>query len=221
MTVEQVYERFIIKINKNAQTDNIQSDRGRFVELYNENCDKWLEWTLEKRNEDDVRYAQPLLIPLKKIEPSVTEKTIQKFKLPSDYFDLVVVSAMADSDCCKGEKIDLYEAKGENIDFYLQDQFNKPSFDFRESTYYLASNEVVVFIDDFKITNINLTYYRYPVKIALKNPEDPESGFQDGIEFLLDDKVIDRIVSMCATDFDLNNDNQKYQAQKQGVSTKF
>ena len=222
MTVDEVYERFIIKINKNAQTDNIQADRGRFAELYNEAKNKWLEWVLEKRNEDDVRYAQPLLKPLHPITPSQTFKTNQKFKLPEDYFDLVTVSAMADSECCKGQKITLYEAKGENIDLYLEDEFNKPSFDYRESSYYIASDEVVVFRDEeFTITNINLTYYRYPVSIELIDPEDPESSFVSSTTFLLDDKAIDRIVSIAAADFSLNNDNQKFQAEKQRVVSKF
>lgn len=221
MNIEEVYDRFIIKINKNAQTDNIQCDRGRFVELYNENKNKWLEWTLEKRNEDDIRYAQVLLNTSKEITSSIKKENSQEFSLPEDYFDLVNVNARASSDCCEREKIDLYEVKAENIDLELQDEFNKPSFDFRESLYQIASDKVIVYIDDFTIDKILLSYYKYPTKIELKNPEDPESGFKSGINILLDDKVIDRIVSMCASDFALNNDNPKYQAENQRVVQKF
>lgn len=221
MVLEEVYGRFIIKINKNAQTDNIQCDRGRFVEIYNEEKNKWLEWTLEKRNEDDVRYAQVLLVNNKPIKPSVTNDDSQEFELPEDYFDLVGASAIASSECCEKQKLDLYELKGENKNLQLQDEASKPSFDYRESLYQIASNRVIVYRDDFTIDNINLSYYKYPTKIELQNPEDPESGFKAGIKLLLDDKVIDRIISMCAASFDLNNDNQKYQAGKQRVVSKF
>lgn len=220
MISEEVYGRFIIKINKNAQTDNVQCDRGRFVEIYNEEKNKWLEWTLEKRNEDDVRYAQVLKILNKKINPDKKNKNSQEFKLPEDYFDLLKVSAIASSDCCEKQELDLYELKGENTLLELQDESSKPSFDYRESLYELASDKVVVYTDDFTIDNINLSYYRYPVKLELEVPEDPESGFKD-VQLLLDDKVIDRIISMCAASFDLNNDNQKFQAGKQRVVSKF
>lgn len=221
MILEEVYGRFIIKINKNAQTDNIQCDRGRFVEIYNEEKNKWLEWTLEKRNDDDIRYAQILLVHDKEITSSKTNDDSQEFKLPEDYFDLVSTSAIASSKCCQKQKLDLYELKGENKNLELQDESSKPSFDYRESLYQLASNYVIVYKNDFTIDNIKLSYYKYPIKIELQNPEDPESGFKEGITLLLDNKVIDRIISMCAASFDLNNDNQKFQAGKQRVASKF
>ena len=221
MVSEEVYGRFIIKINKNAQTDNIQCDRGRFVEIYNEEKNKYVEWTLEKRNEDDVRYIQALLIPHETITSSKVNNDSQEFDLPELYFDLADVYAIASSDCCEKQKIDLYEIKAENISLELQDESSKPSFDYRESLYQIASDKVVVYKNDFTIDNINLSYYRYPVEIELQDVEDPESGFKAGIEFLLDDKAIDRIISMCAASFDLNNDNQKFQADKQRVVSKF
>ncbi len=221
MVLEEVYGKFIIKINKNAQTDNIQCDRGRFVEIYNEEKNKWLEWTLDKRNDDDIRYAQILLTLGEVIFSSKVNIDSQEFKLPKEYFDIADVYAIATSDCCEKQKIDLYELKAENTSLELQDESSKPSFDYRESLYQIASGNILVYKDDFTIDNIKLSYYKYPTKIELQNQEDPESGFKAGITLLLDNKVIDRIISMCAASFDLNNDNQKFQAGKQRVVQKF
>lgn len=221
MTAEELYGRFIIKINKNAQTDNAQCDRGKFVEIYNEEKNKWLEWTLEKRNEDDIRYAQPLKITDHSIKASKKSDNTQRFGLPGNYFDLVSVYAIASTDCCEGQRIDLYELKAENKNEILQDENNKPSFDYRESWYELSSNAIIVYTDDFKIDNIKLSYYRYPIEMELEAPEDPESEFKNDIKFLLDNKVLDRILTMCSASFELNNNNQKYQADLQRTVQKF
>ncbi len=221
MVSEEVYGRFIIKINKNAQTDNIQCDRGRFAEIYNEEKNKWLEWTLEKRNEDDVRYAQALLILEDTLKLKQVGETFDQFVLPKNYFDLTDAYALASSDCCERQKIDLYELKAENASLEIQDESSKPSFDYRESLYQIASDTVSVHKDQFTIDEVKLSYYRYPVEIELRDPLDPESQFKDSEDFLLDKKVIDRIISMCAASFALNNDNQKYQAEKQRVVQKF
>lgn len=221
MTPNQIYESFIIKTNENAQTDNIAVDKGRFVRIYNESANKFVEWVLEKKNEDDIRYLQPILTT--KTETSSTKKEkYQLFKLPKDFFDLGNVSAKASSDCCSKVDIELFEIKTDNENIVIFDELMKPSIEYREAPFYLQENSVKVFKDNFTIDSVEITYYKYPQSIELVDEEDPESDFKNPDTHLeFDNKVIDRIISIAVSDNSLNTSNPRSQADKMRVITKF
>lgn len=221
MTPNQIYESFIIKTNENAQTDNIAVDKGRFVRIYNESANKFVEWVLEKKNEDDIRYLQPILTT--KTETSSTKKEkYQLFKLPKDFFDLGNVSAKASSDCCSKVDIELFEIKTDNENIVMFDELRRPSIEYREAPFYLQENSVKVFKDNFTVDSVEITYYKYPQSIELVDEEDPESDFKNPDTHLeFDNKVIDRIISIAVSDNSLNTSNPRSQADKMRVITKF
>ena len=47
MNPNTIYESFIVKANGNSVTDNVSVDKGRFVKIFNEAQNKFLE-TLKK-----------------------------------------------------------------------------------------------------------------------------------------------------------------------------
>lgn len=214
MTVEETYEQFIVKINKNAQTDGVHCDRGRFTVLYNESQIRHLEYILDRRNEDEIRYAEKFLVPDESLPIEEETETYSTSELPKDYFDFGALIADAKTDYCTKATITLNETKIENIDLVLQDEFNKPSFDYRESVFRIANGAIIAYQNDFTYNNMLLTYYRYPQKIELINNDDPESPFNTAKEIEWDDKSNNRIVDLCASRFFMNNDDQKYQAAK-------
>lgn len=221
MKAEQAYLKYQLKVEKNGTNDNIATDRGRFVLLFNESQNKFIEWILDNKNKDDIRYIEKLLVLDKKVEESKTYKNHQYFQFPKNYFDFSNVYAYASSDCCKEEKIDLFPIKEENKNEILQDEYNKPSFLWREAPYTIASNGVNIYKDvDFKFDYILLSYYRYPNQISLTSQDNPESGFTN-TEIEFDDKTVDRILSIAAGEFDLNQENSRFQLQKQRVIQKF
>lgn len=221
MTPDKLYESFIVKVNANAQTNNVAVDRGRFCLLFNEASVKFIEWNLDKKNEDDFRSIQQMLTP-KTIKQSQDKGNHQLFTLPSDYLDLETISALASSDCCSQVPITMIEIKAANEEFIISDSDTEPSIDYRETPYYLQDNKVKVFTKDFTIDSIDLIYYRYPKQIQLIDEDDPESGFRDNDQDLdFDKKALDRIISIAAADYDLNTANPKLQADKLRVSNKF
>lgn len=214
-TVETAYERYLQKVEKNITNDNISTDRGRFVMLFNESQNKFQELVLQNRGSDDVRYIQNLLILDKKISNSKKAFDHYDFEIPENYFDLADVRALASKEDCENQLIELFEMQSENINSILSDEFNKPSFKWREAPYTLNSNKVSVYVgdDDFKIDSLLMDYYRYANQISLINPENPESKFNELIKIEWDDKALDRILSICAGEFDMNENNPRFQIQ--------
>lgn len=214
MTSEQIYEQFIVKINRNAQTDFVHCDRGRFVVLYNEAQTKHLESLLQKRNEDEIRYAENFVVPNSPLLEETSEDNYTEFLLPENYFDFISAKAKASTDYCQSATLNLHETKLENVDILLDDEFNKPSFDYREAPFKIGNGKVITYQDNFTYDSVLLTYYRYPQQIALVDPEDPEAQFDETKQSEWDDKSNNRIIDSAAARFFLNNDDAKYQPTK-------
>jgi hypothetical protein len=211
--IEEAFERYKLKVEKNATTDGTATDRGRFITIFNESQNKWIESKLQNRGIDDVRYIQKFLILDKKISDS--SKTFDRFnfRLPKNYLDLADVRAKASKDKCS-DYLELFEARTENLNTLLHNEHSKPSFKWRESFYTINQNTISIYVDDdFTIDYVLLDYYRYPNQISLIDPFNPESQFNESIEIEWDDKNLDRILSICAGESQINEENPNFQLQ--------
>ena len=211
MKTSELYDRYILKSEKNSTNDGISTDRQRFIELYNEWQVRFLEYYYDLKNEDDFRYIESLLILNFKLKDSNKTREFYSFELPNNYFDLSSVYALGSKGNCKNKKLDLIEVNDINKDIYLTDEYTKPSFEYRESIYNIASTNVNVYYNDFNIDSLILSYYRYPKKLRLQNPENPESDFDDSFDIDFDDKSINRIISATVGGFDVNNNSDRWQ----------
>lgn len=215
MTTEQAYLKFQIKVNENFETSKIAVDRGRFVIILNESTNKMIENIIDSKKNDEIRYVQKVLVKDFKIPKESSTETADYFLLPSNYFDFSSAYTKATKNNCKNQRIDLFEIKDDNSIEILQDEFNDSSFIARETPFTFSENNLIVFKKDFINTELLLSYYRYPVQVKLLDDEDPESEFDTNFNPEFDDKFMDRIISMATSEYEVNNENPKYQINKQ------
>lgn len=210
-SIEQVKDRFRVKAEKNGTNDNIAFDNLIFSLLYNETQNKYLTIQLQQRGVDDVRYIQRFLI-LDRLIPNISETHNKiNFPLPKDYFDLSAVRGKAQKGNVQHEML-YKEAQTENIEELLQDEFNKPSFEWEESFYTINADNLSIYTDGtFKIGDVLLNYYRYPSQITLLDENNPESGFTPSSIIEWDDKTLDDIISLMVANSDANENNPRYQ----------
>lgn len=206
----EAYDKYGIKSEKNSVNDGLSTDKGRFAAIFNEYQNRYVEFIYERKNEDDIRYIQDVLSASNEIPYFRKVEDHYDFKLPSNYFDFSNVYGYASKGSCNNEKITLFEIKDFDKNLMLEDEFTKPSFEYRESLFTISSNFVNVYADDFVVDRIFLSYYKYPKQIQLVDPENPESDFID-MELDFDDKVIDRIISASVGGFELNNNSEAWQ----------
>lgn len=206
MKAETVYQKLLEKNNKNFINGDIVLDRGRAVFLFNEEQNKFVEWSLHKKNSFNVEDIQ-ILLNTDKLTIKDSGSNYTSFKLPDDFFSFVNVEVKASAKGCPSVNIMPIQAKPENIHELLFDENNKPSFKYRETLYTIENNTIKVFREDFSIDSIILKYYRYPKQFNVEGyiMEDNTPSSNSDPEF--DDKIVDRIISMCSTSFDINNDN--------------
>lgn len=211
-TIEQVKDRYLVKSEKNGTNDNIATDNQRFCLLYNEAQNKFLTLHLQNRGIDDVRYIQKFLTLDEKISYTSKSQDKYNFKLPKKYFDLADVRANAEKEKCK-RRINLVEVQTENLTEILQDEYNKPSFEWDEAPCTINSDRLSVYTDNFTISEILLNYYRYPSQLRLIDENSPESGFTSDSLIEWDDKSLDDIISLMVFSLDINENNPRFQLQ--------
>lgn len=212
MTTQTAFDKFQIKVNNNSETGKIAVDRGRFVLLFNEAQNRLIEYILDKKSEDDIRYIERILVQGYKLSLFKSDKSYQDYSLPKDYFDFSSLHATANKGECLDKSMTLFEIKDDDSPLILEDEYNNPSFLAREAPFSIASNKIKIYKDEtFEYNKVFLNYYKYPIQIRLVNDEDPESEFDKNFDPEFDDKFVDRIISVAAGNFELNNESQKAQ----------
>lgn len=212
MKPSEVYNRYILKAEKNSLNDGISTDKGRFLEIYNEFQIRFFEYIYDLKNEDDFRYIESLLVKEHKINDSKRSRETYSFELPKNYLDFSSAYALGSKGNCTNKKIDLpKEIKDIEKSIFLIDAYTRPSFEYRESFYTIGSGFINVFYTDFSIDSVFLSYYRYPKKLKLLNPNNPESDFDDSFDVDFDEKSINKIISAAVSGFDINNNSERWQ----------
>lgn len=213
METYKLYEKLLLKLDATG-SQNIAVDKSRAVIALNEAQSRMVEFFLSSKIDDNLRYIQKLLNTAE-INRSGVDKLTNYFDLPKDYFDFSSVVGYGSNEKCKNIKFHLYEIKNQNKDEIISDEFNKPSFTYRESPYYIAENTLKIFVDNFTMDSILLDYYRYPIQLRLIDEDNPESNFDEDYQIEFDDKLIDRIVSEAVFLIQVNNKESEFQINSQ------
>jgi hypothetical protein len=212
ITIEKAYLQFVTQVNRNATNNNVNVDKPRFIMLFNDIFNRYVEWILEKRNEDAIRYIAPLLVPNKKLSKESTKHTYDDFKLPEDYFDLANLHIHASNGSCKGVEVKAREVKVEDVEEKYNDKFQEPSLPWRDTFYHTADNKVLVYKKDFTVQEAFLSYYRYPVQVDIEGYTHSDGSPSQSVHPELDDKVIGRVLIAMSKEFSaINEDAAGYQ----------
>lgn len=214
MTPNDIFEKYLVKAEKNSTNDNFSTDRGKVALLYNELSVRVIEFYLNNRQFDSKKDIQVLLVDDKELAIMDYTDTYAYFELPEDFLDWSSARAVSSKGDCLDQDISMFELRDEDKSGVLNNSFFSPSFDYREVPYNYTKDRVKVYKESgMDIDKTFLSYYKYPIRIQLQDPENPESAFQD-VQIELPEKVVDRIVSAMVGDFKMNNSDQSFQVDK-------
>ena len=125
--------------------------------------------------------------------------------LEPKYMFYVDSYVLADKGKCKNRKIWINRdlAKHGDLQFILNNEHYKPSFEYQETFNFLASDEISIFTDGtFTPKNINISYMRYPVYINKTGyiMFDGQPSFDQDceLETYLEDELLDLTVENLA-----------------------
>ncbi len=214
MKIEEIYLKFLQKVNRNLRNDNISVDRGRFVFLINEAMLRRCEYLLDKKNEDDIRMLQRLVTYEHELKDVKKSGGVQSYKLPVDFMDFINTRVSASNSKCSKQPLQVWEAKLEDVDELMYDDFNKPSFDYRETFYTIGDDNINYYVTDFSIDKVFISYYRYPRKVDISGYIKSDGSMSVSIDPEMDDIFMERVIDSAAATFAANSENyQKFQTE--------
>ena len=182
---------------------------------FNDMSVRYVQWMLEKRNDDSLRNLSKVLVVDQSLQAGPSDSTKSQFTLPDNYLDFSNLNIVASKGSCSNKKLFTFEIKSEDEQEILSDEFNKPSFEYRETPYFFSGDSVVILKDNFTIDKALLTYYRYPAKVDIAGYLNFENQQSTSIDPEFDDKVVLKILYAMAKEFSANNgDTGKYQIEK-------
>ena len=205
------------RLNKLDSQDYDNITCWQVVESFNKAQVEWVRRQLHGVNltkegdEQSTRRKDDLQVLLNKNTISnLTDKGDYSFvSLPVDYLQWKRVDVFAKKDCCDKRRMVIYLAEEGNVSLLLRDKLKQPSFEWAETFATLIDNDINIYTNgEFNIPEVQLTYYRQPIKIQILNCSDPYTGlistsnveceFKDDIIEL----IIDEAVSILAGDIE-------------------
>jgi len=146
---------------------------------------------------------QPLTLTLK--DPNINQWVASVHDLLPKYMFYVDSYLLADKGRCKDRKIWINRdlAKHGDIQFILNNDHYKPSFEYQETFNILASDEISIFTDGtFEPVTLNIMYMRYPVYINKEGyimlDGQPSINTDCELELYLEDELLDLTVQNLA-----------------------
>ena len=88
MEIVDCYLRALQKAEENMTNGGIKLDKARFVQLFNDEQNRLVRYILDKKNEEDIRYIQKLVVYSKELDERGDKDNPEStlFSLPSDFF---------------------------------------------------------------------------------------------------------------------------------------
>lgn len=207
----EAFKIFQLKMDKLDTEDTMDISPGEFVLMYNELQNKII---IEKYRNKTTRYVDDIqgIIEMKSLEKDkdlLSNDTVTHFTLPENYFDYISSSSIASNSNCNNRVLYNFEVKQVDLNVKLNDEFNKPSFDFGETIITINKNSISVYKDEtFNIDKLNLTYYRFPKQIDIEGYIKINGDNSVNIDPELPDYLINEIIDRVVLEFQRNYKDQ-------------
>jgi hypothetical protein len=222
MTVQELYKRFLLMINKNDTNEGVNIPVGNFVLLFNSEMQRWEGEELKKDEDNiDINMIQLLWVPDADLgTPTTTTKEFIEYAVPLDYFQIYGTYSYASKDACKEVTIFNYEKKPGNIIPILQDGAAGPEFDYREAPFIVGSDKIRIYKGDYTVDKSFVNYYRLPKDIDMIGYTHFDGTESTDIDPELDDYSCVEVLEKLAVEISRQiTDGEKFQFDKDRTAT--
>lgn len=197
MTIQEAYKRFLLKINKNDTDDEVRVSPAEFVFHYNEQSLKWLGNKIATKSlNENIDDLQELLIDVELNDYRET-RTHNDFVIPEDFFQFVSAEAISNRDNCE-RYLYVHNIKPKEKNSWLQDDMNKPSFEWEETISIISGNKIQIYKSDFDVTGLELSYYRKPRIVDIEGYRHIDGKASKTIHPDLKDENVNEIINRIA-----------------------
>lgn len=194
-----IYVKLLLKVNKGNSFGNIAIDKARFVLLFNECKNRWVENHLKEK---DSILIDSLWETLKTTEltQGVDKSTYTEFQIPGDFYEVVNATCVAERKPCKRE-IFLREIKNQDKSILRFDYNLRPDFDWEWSFCTIQSGSINVYKTDFDVNKVALEYYKVIPDIDIEGYIRLDGTASTNIGIDISEQYVDQIINLAAEEF--------------------
>lgn len=202
---ELIYIKFLNKVNKGNTQGDIAVDKERFVLIFNEVKNRWVERHLKVKDSIliDSLYE---IVKTKTLTNGVKKQDFYEFFIPEDFYELILSYCNAKKKKCK-KKIFLGHVKNHDKNVLRSNSNYKPDFDFEWSFCSLQNNAIRVYVTDFEIEDVTIEYYQVIPNLDIEGYINLDGTPSTNVSIPLSEQYIDQIINLAAEEFERNFQN--------------
>lgn len=202
-----LYLKFLTKINKGNTQGDIACDKDRFVLIFNEVKNRWVERTLKVKDSILIDSLQEIVKPYKMVD-GIDKKDFVEFNLPEDFYEGILANCLAQKGKCK-KNIYLRQVKNQDKNILRFNKNYSPDFDFEWSFFSIQNNTIRVYKTDFNIIEGELEYYQVLPDLDVEGYVHLDGQPSTDVTIPLSEQYLDQIINLAAEEFerDFQNSN--------------
>jgi len=202
-----LYLKFLTKINKGNTQGDIACDKDRFVLIFNEVKNRWVERTLKVKDSILIDSLQEIVKPYSLVD-GVDRGTYTEFPLPNDFYEGILANCKAQRKTCK-RNLFLRQVKNQDKNL-LRDNINyKPDFDYEWSFFSIQNNTIRIYKNDFDVLEGELEYYQVLPDIDVEGYVHINGEPSTDITIPLSEQYLDQIINLAAEEFERDFQNER------------
>lgn len=203
MTIQQTYQSVKDRVNDLNTNINQDISERAFVRAFNKMQLHWLEERIKVAEANQTRQEEVQDFIKTFSNAPLVETHSLSIHLPADYFRYSRVYGSCSKYCV--QEVHAYPREEGNAGRLLQDEFQKPSFEWGETFFTLKGNKLH-FYADFNCETITLIYYKLPLEVDMV-----EVGGQN-IDPELKNTNLEEVIDLTALLVSGDTNNPRYQS---------
>lgn len=196
---EIIYLKLLLKVNKGNSFGNIAIDKARFVLLFNEVKNRWVEGHLKEK---DSILIDSLWETLKTttLTKGINKDSNTQFDIPEDFYELANATCIAKRGDCERE-IFLREIKNQDKTTLRFDYNLRPDFDWEWGFFTIQSGYISVYKTDFDVKKVTIEYYKVIPDIDIEGYIRLDNTPSTNIGIDISEQYVDQIINLAAEEF--------------------
>lgn len=205
---ELIYIKFLNKVNKGNTQGDTAVDKERFVLIFNEVKNRWVERTIKTK---DTILIDSLWEIVKTINLTSGAKKDDYFEflIPVDFYELILAQCNATRKHCK-KRIFVREVKNHDKNVLRSNSNYKPDFDFEWSFCSIQDKYLRIYVTDFNVEDATIEYYEVLPNLDIEGYTHLDGTPSTNIPIPLSEQYVDQIINLAAEEFERNYQNPQY-----------
>jgi len=202
---ELIYIKFLNKVNKGNTRGDTAVDKERFVFIFNEVKNRWVERFIKTK---DTILIDSLWEIVKTINlyNGVKKQDYFEFLIPADFYELILVQCNAKRKSCK-KRLFVREVKNHDKNILRSNSNYKPDFDFEWSFASVQNGYLRIYVTDFDVEDATIEYYEVLPNLDIEGYIHLDGTPSTNVPIPLSEQYVDQIINLAAEEFERNFQN--------------